>query len=67
MSDVVIKPHSEGPYQIKGNFKIVTDGDREIAFDRDEARPFGEQAILQRLTQEGRLQEQPGREVVTAT
>ena len=37
MSDVVIKSHSDGPYHVKGHFKIVTDGDREIAFDRNEA------------------------------
>ena len=37
MSDVVIKSHSDGPYHVKGHFKIVTDGDREIAVDRNEA------------------------------
>ena len=33
--------HSDGPYHVKGHFKIVTDGDREIAFDRNEAGSAG--------------------------
>ena len=72
MSDVIIIPNNNGPYHVKGKFKIMTDGGREIAvrWRRDLALPVravGEQAVLRRLTQKGRLQEQPGREVVTAT
>jgi CDGSH-type Zn-finger protein len=33
MSDVIITPNNDGPYHIKGKFKIVTDGGREIAVD----------------------------------
>lgn len=40
MSDVIIKPHNDGPYLVKGNVKIVTDGGREIAFAGDEAWLF---------------------------
>ena len=52
MSDIMIKPQNSGPYHVKGKFKIVTDGGREIAFDGDEAwlcrygqsgkKPFGD-------------------------
>lgn len=37
MSDVIITPKNNGPYYIKGTFKIVTEGGREIAFDGNEA------------------------------
>jgi hypothetical protein len=30
MSDVIIQSHNDGPYHVKGAFKIVTDGGREI-------------------------------------
>lgn len=33
MSDVIITPNNDGPYHIKGKFKIVTDGGREISVD----------------------------------
>ncbi len=36
MSDVIITPKNDGPYYVKGAFKIVTEGGREIAFDGDE-------------------------------
>ena len=36
MSDVIIQSHNDGPYHVKGAFKIVTDGGREIAVDGDE-------------------------------
>jgi CDGSH-type Zn-finger protein len=36
MSDVIITPNNDGPYHVKGKFKIVTDGGREIAVDGDE-------------------------------
>ena len=36
MSDVIIIPNNSGPYHVKGKFKIMTDGGREIAFDGDE-------------------------------
>ena len=36
MSDVIITPKNDGPYYIKGVFKIVTEGGREIAFDGNE-------------------------------
>jgi len=36
MNEVIIKPQNDGPYHVKGSFKIVTEGGREIAFDGDE-------------------------------
>jgi len=30
MSDAVIVPNNDGPYHIKGTFKIVTEGGKEI-------------------------------------
>lgn len=36
MSDVIITPNNNGPYHVKGTFKIVTEGGREIAVDGDE-------------------------------
>jgi len=32
----IITPNNNGPYHVKGAFKIVTQGGREIAFDGDE-------------------------------
>jgi CDGSH-type Zn-finger protein len=37
MSDVIIQPKNDGPYYVKGAFKILTEGGREIATDGDEA------------------------------
>jgi CDGSH-type Zn-finger protein len=36
MSDVIITPKNDGPYYIKGSFKIMTEGGREIASDGNE-------------------------------
>jgi CDGSH-type Zn-finger protein len=36
MNEVIIKPQNDGPYHVKGRFKIVTEGGREFAFDGDE-------------------------------
>jgi CDGSH-type Zn-finger protein len=36
MSDVIITPKNDGPYYVKGKFKIVTEGGREIMFEGDE-------------------------------
>jgi hypothetical protein len=33
MSDVIINPYNNGPYYIKGEFRIVTEGGREISFE----------------------------------
>ena len=36
MSDVIITPQNDGPYHVKGKFKVVTEGGREIEVDGDE-------------------------------
>jgi len=36
MTEVIIIPNNNGPYQVKGKFKIMTEGGREIASDGDE-------------------------------
>ncbi len=36
MPDVTINPNNNGPYRVKGSFKIITDGGREIPVDGDE-------------------------------
>lgn len=37
MGDVIIQPKNDGPYYVKGAFKILTESGREIANDGDEA------------------------------
>jgi CDGSH-type Zn-finger protein len=37
MSDVIITPKNDGPYYVRGAFKIVTEGGREIASEGNEA------------------------------
>jgi CDGSH-type Zn-finger protein len=34
--EVVITPRNNGPYQIKGSFRIVTQGGRELAIEGDQ-------------------------------
>jgi CDGSH-type Zn-finger protein len=36
MSDAVITPENDGPYHVKGTFKIVTEGGKEIAVEGGE-------------------------------
>jgi CDGSH-type Zn-finger protein len=36
MSDVIITPENDGPYHIKGTFKIMTEGGRQILFEGNE-------------------------------
>ena len=36
MSDVIITPQNDGPYHVRGSFKIVTEGGRTIAVDGNE-------------------------------
>lgn len=36
MSDVIINPYNNGPYYLKGEFRIVTEEGREISFEGDE-------------------------------
>jgi CDGSH-type Zn-finger protein len=37
MSDVLIQPKNNGPYYIKGEFTIVTEGGKKITVDGNEA------------------------------
>jgi CDGSH iron-sulfur domain-containing protein 3 len=37
MATTVITPNNNGPYHVKGDFKIVTQGGRPIDVDKDEA------------------------------
>lgn len=36
MGKAIITPRNDGPYHIKGEFTIVTQGGREIAVERDQ-------------------------------
>jgi CDGSH iron-sulfur domain-containing protein 3 len=36
MNEVIITPENNGPYHVKGNFDIVTEGGRKIAAEGDE-------------------------------
>ena len=32
MTEIIIIPNNNGPYYVKGKFRIMTEGGREIAF-----------------------------------
>ncbi len=36
MSEVIITPQNDGPYHVKGAFRIVTEGGRQITFEGNE-------------------------------
>jgi len=44
MSDVIITPQNDGPYHVRGSFKIVTEGGRTIAVDGNDTWPLREPA-----------------------
>ena len=37
MTEIIIIPNNNGPYYVKGKFRIKTEGGREISLDGDEA------------------------------